>query len=136
MKLRIDGKVVSQGDDLIQAWMNHFHNLSKSKVEGDTLSNLSERIQSLATTSLQNEEYILDVSFTLDEVRGAVARLKSRKSCGSDGLSAEHLKWLGCITPIYKGGGKDPLLTNSYRGITVNLFSPSFLSFWCWRGCA
>ena len=25
---------------------------------------------------------------------------------------------LGIVTPIYKGGGKDPLDTNSYRGIT------------------
>ena len=27
---------------------------------------------------------------------------------------------LGSICPVYKGGGKDPLLTNNYRGITVN----------------
>ena len=26
---------------------------------------------------------------------------------------------LGIVTPIYKGGGKDPLDTNSYRGITL-----------------
>ena len=30
----------------------------------------------------------------------------------------ESLK-LGIVTPIYKGGGKDPLDTNSYRGITL-----------------
>ena len=86
---------MSQRDDLIKVWMNHFHNLSKSLVKEDTLNDLSERIRSLATASLQNEEYILDVPFTLDELRGAVARLKSRKSCGSDGLSAEHVKWGG-----------------------------------------
>ena len=69
-----------------------------------------------------------------------------RKACGLDGLFAEHLKfggqavftWLlnilncvieleaipdilkgGSITPVYKGGGKDPLDKNNYRGITV-----------------
>jgi len=27
---------------------------------------------------------------------------------------------LGSTCPVYKGGGKDPLLTNNYREITVN----------------
>ena len=26
----------------------------------------------------------------------------------------------GVIVPVYKGGGKDPLNVNSYRGITIN----------------
>ena len=26
---------------------------------------------------------------------------------------------MGIITPVYKGGGKDPLDTNNYRGVTV-----------------
>ena len=70
--------------------------------------------------------------------------LKPGKSAGHDLLQPEHLKhggevlniWiqqvcnvelesvpdslkLGIVTPIYKGGGKDPLDTNSYRGITL-----------------
>ena len=73
--------------------------------------------------------------------------MKLKKSSGPDNLSAEHLRhgghsvviWLteilnsivdaehvppslklGITIPIYKGGGKDPLDTNSYRGITLN----------------
>ena len=72
-------------------------------------------------------------------------QLKSGKSAGHDLLQPEHLKhggealkiWiqqvcnaivelsvpnslkLGIVTPIYKGGGKDPVDTNSYRGITL-----------------
>ena len=76
----------------------------------------------------------------------ALDELKMRKACGADGLLAEHLKfggqplhtWLlkifnciveleaipdmfkcGSITPVYKGGRKDTLDKNSYRGITV-----------------
>ena len=76
----------------------------------------------------------------------AIDKSKMRKACGPDGVLAEHLKyggqplytWLlkilnciveleaipdmfkyGSITPVYKGGGKDPLDKNSYRGITV-----------------
>ena len=80
----------------------------------------------------------------------AVSRLKLRKAVGPDGLMAEHLRaagvspiiWLmnvlhsaveleavpdilkkGILIPVYKGGGKDPLLVDSYRGITL---TPTF----------
>ena len=73
-------------------------------------------------------------------------KLKCGKTAGHDGVQAEHLKYggpilskwllqvcnavtvleqvphtlkLGIITLVYKGGGKDPLDRNSYRGITV-----------------
>ena len=73
--------------------------------------------------------------------------MKIKKSAGEDGFTAEHLKYggnciivwlaeilnaivdseqipvclkLGITIPIYKGGGKDPLNVNSYRGITIN----------------
>ena len=121
---------------------------SKSREHSeDGLKQLGNKINDLAIASLSNEEHILDVPFTLEEVKCAVMKLKSRKCCGPDGLSAEHLKWggdslhlwllgivnsiidleeipplfkLGSICPIFKGGGKDPLLINNYRGITVN----------------
>ena len=147
-KLRVDGKVLSNKDDLPGAWANHFSKLSKSRVLSDKgLKQLGNKINDLATASLSNNEYILDIPFTLEEVECAIKKLKSGKSCGPDGLSAEHLKWggdslhlwllgivnsiidleeipplfkLGSICPVYKGGGKDPLLTNNYRRITVN----------------
>ena len=69
-----------------------------------------------------------------------------RKAPGSDGFMSEHLKaggeaiaiWLtrilnavvdvetirsvlklGVIVPVYNGGGKDPLRTDNYSGITL-----------------
>ena len=33
------------------------------------------------------------------------------------------------ITPVYKGGGKDPLDKNNYRGITVASVLPKVLEF-------
>ena len=44
---------------------------------------------------LSNNEYILDVPFTLEEVECAIKKLKSGKSGGPDVPSAEHLKWGG-----------------------------------------
>ena len=79
-----------------------------------------------------------------------------RKACYLDGLLGEHLKfggqavltWLlkflhciveleaipdifksGSITPVYKGGGKDPLDKNSYIGITVASVPAKVLEF-------
>ena len=76
-----------------------------------------------------------------------MTNLKSKKVAGPDVIVAEHLKWggetlrlwllgvinsivemeeippmfkSGLLSPVYKGGGKDPFLTTNYRGITVN----------------
>lgn len=100
----------------------------------------------LEIQSCKNEEFLLNVPFTAEEVSGAVNRLKRRKAQGPDGLMAEQteaggdvlITWLvnilnavvdlevvpevlksGVIVPIYKGGGKDPLKVDSYRGITL-----------------
>ena len=83
----------------------------------------------------------------VEEVEQAIRRLKpANRFGGSDSLTPEHLKfwgpifknWLcqlfnhlltfeqiptvfkqGVIIPVYKGKGRDPLLTSSYRGITL-----------------
>ena len=96
--------------------------------------------------SCKNEEFLLNVPFTAEEVLEGVNTLKRRKTLGPDELMQEHLKaggdavitWLmkilndvvdldvgpeelksGVIVPIYKRGGKDPLKVDSYRGITL-----------------
>ena len=148
-KLRINGQVLSNKDALVDAWANHFSSLSNSMLPSE--EGLNKKMDDLATASLSNEEYILDVPFTLEEVAYAVNKLNSGKACGPDGISAEHLKlggkplhlWLlgivnsiidmeeiplsfklGSICPVYKGVGKDPLLPTNYRGITMtSMFS-------------
>ena len=84
---------------------------------------------------------ILDVPFCAEEVEAALKRLKPGKSAGHDMIDPEHIKYGGeilqiwiqqvcnaivelehvpeslklCIvTPLYKGGGRDPLDTSSY----------------------
>ena len=56
------------------------------------LSNLMNHVDTLASQSLKNEEYLIDVPFTLGVVEKAVKRLKKRKDPGPDGLMAEHLQ--------------------------------------------
>ena len=86
----------------------------------------------------------------------AVSKLKKKKAPGPDGLLAEHLKageeavviWLmnilnatvglesvptvlkrGVVVPVYKGGGKDPMKIDSYRGITLTSMVAKVLEF-------
>ena len=103
-----------------------------------------DEVQRLIRFSLDNKDYLFDVPFALKEVEGVLQKLKLGKAAGHDGLQAEHLKYGGPVlrdwvlkickaiveaenipsllkTGIvtHKGGGKDPLNTNSYRGITL-----------------
>ena len=146
-KLKVSNNLVTDKEDLLRTWADHFTELSKSKInDSEDLQCLNDKVQSLYNASLSNEEYLLDTPFTVEELGQALRKLKMRKACGLDGLFAEHLKfggqavftWLlnilncvieleaipdilkgGSITPVYKGGGKDPLDKNNYRGITV-----------------
>ena len=110
----------------------------------------------LESRSHMNEEYLLDAPYTADEASRAVSKLKKKKAPGPDGLLAEHLKagreavviWLtnilnaivelesvptilkrGIVVPVYKGGGKDPMKIDSYRGITLTSMVAKVLEF-------
>ena len=147
-RLRIDDALVSDPSLLLEAWAEHFQNLAKSQENTNpALKESIEQCVTLLSTSFQKEEVFLDVAFNTEEIDHAVNKLKIKKSAGLDNLTAEHLKYggnsiivwlteilnaivdmeqipaclkLGITIPIYKGRGKDPLNTNSYRGITIN----------------
>ena len=101
----------------------------------------------MEATSIIQDDQILDSEILVEEVEVALRLLKLGRSKGADGLSAEHLiyggtaivLWLkkilnriisleevpsclkeGVIIPVYKGKGKDPMVTHSYRGITLS----------------
>ena len=105
-----------------------------------------QEINKMMHDSFNNEDSLLDVPFTSEEVDSVLKKLKLGKAAGQVGVQAEHLKcgglilrdWIlqicnaitelehvpdslkiGIITPLYKGGGKDPLDTHSYRGGTL-----------------
>lgn len=72
-------------NDLLNAWADHFSTLSKTRLQAEEgLQNLDEKMNDLASASLSNEEYILDVPFTLDEVISAVMKLNLEKSGDPD----------------------------------------------------
>ena len=157
-RLVVDGgEVVSDPESLLQVWASHLSQLCKSR--GDDLPGLEalkERMDLLALQSNRSEEVLLDVPFSSEEVSAAIEKLKNRKAARPDGLMVEHLKlggesvvtWLtnilnavvelevvpdalktGLVIPVYKGGGKDPLKVNSYRGVTLTSMVAKVLEF-------
>ena len=81
---------------MLSASANHFCEHSKSRAGSEeSLQQLASKLNSLAMKSLFNEEYILDVPFTLEELGCSIRKLKSGKASCPDGLLAEHLKWGG-----------------------------------------
>lgn len=83
-RLMVDGEVVSDPQLLMEAWLHHFGNLDiKSQIDDcPELLLLQKRIETLASQSLENGEYFLDVPFVDEEVGNAVRRLKKRWAPG------------------------------------------------------
>ena len=96
LKLMRDGRIVSDKEEMLKIWAQHFESLATSGVsEREELRSLAEKMQELTERSKGNEEYILDVPFTAEEVERALSRLKRRKAAGPEGLMAEHLQEAG-----------------------------------------
>ena len=142
-KLATDDGQTTDPSEILSTFQKYFSSLSSSQMAQDKsqqiITSLLQRSYNQCNSILQDE---------LSEIRSAVKHLKCGKAAGPDGLTAEYIKyggiavlrWLlkvfnrilsledippcikeGIITPIYKGKGKDPLLTTSYRGITISL---------------
>ena len=54
---------------------------------------------SYQSSSLQNEDYILDTEINIEEIEAAIIKLKHGKSCGPDDILPEHIMYSG---PVFK----------------------------------
>ena len=74
--------------------MKHFSELAKLRQdEMPGMAELQQEVHRFALESMGNEDMLLDVPFSSEEVSAAVSKLK-------EGLY---------VVPVYKGSGKDPL---------------------------
>ena len=75
-RLRVDGVVVSDDDEFRETWAAHFRELGKSSVSTECGLQELELIvnDEMARESLSNEECILNVPFTFDEVSNVVRK--------------------------------------------------------------
>ena len=92
-KLVVGEEVVEDLDMLLKVWADHFQHLGESKL-GQSLDSCEwiKMVDSLAMSSLLDEDCLLDVPFTTEDISRAIKKLKARKAPGPDGLMAEHLK--------------------------------------------
>ena len=146
-KLLHNGSLVTGTKELLSCWANHFASLGKSQcVSNEHLKKIQSRLSALECASLNESDSVLDSEILVDEVVFAINHLKRNRAGGPDAVSPEHLKfcgslfkkWLcnifnhicqleciplffkkGIIIPVFKGKGKDPLLMENYRGITL-----------------
>ena len=146
-KLFSQDSLITDTDSLLKCWAEHFSSLGQSQCHSnDSLKKSQLFINDLASESLSRCDNILYSEIDEEEVDFAIRRLKKNRAGGADNISPEHLKfsgtvfrkWLcyifncicqlehipqcfkdGIIIPVFKGKGKDPLLTKNYRGITL-----------------
>ena len=146
-KLLVNDSLITDSEDLVTIWSNHFISQGKSQSSSNESLNLIQSdVHDFESVSLSEGDHVLDTAIEVEEVEFAINRLKRNRAGGPDKLSPEHLKFSGpvfrnwlchvfnCITqleripscfklgiviPIYKGKGRDPLLIKSYRGITL-----------------
>ena len=96
---------------------------------------------------MENDKYLLDTPFTSEKINAAIKAWRSQKAAGPNRIVAEHLKadgetvsiWIRAVMHaiielkevyiflksrivilVYKGGGRNPLTTDSYR-VSVSL---------------
>ena len=165
----VNGNVVSDQEALLEVWLERFSGLAKSRRDVLPGLNVLQRRAHAVSSGVESQGAArdpLDIAFTAEDVTKAVTRLKLKKAAGPDGLMAEHLRnggdtlviWLmnilnsvveleavpsflkmGNLVPVYKGGGKDPFLVNSYHGFTVTSTIAKFWnsSSWAdWKQCS
>ena len=147
--LRLNGSITSDPPTILNAWEDHFKGISACPAQDHSplLLEAGQQMVHLTHSSRENEDFVLDTPFTSEEIDRVLHNLKPGKSAGHDQVQPEHLKYggaalslwikqvanaiielesipqslkLGIVIPLYKGSGKDPLDTSSYRGITVS----------------
>ena len=145
-KLLFDGSLITDSEKLLCTWASHFKQQSCLQFSAnDSLKDLQHKIQDFEMDPFGNVRTFLNTSIDVKEVEHALRTLKPKRSGSSDNLSPEHRKhcgpifrnWLcqifnvcqleqisscfkrGIVIPCFKGKGRDPLLLESYRGITL-----------------
>ena len=144
--LHVDGKTITGSQDIANHFKLFFSRLASSTTSS-TLHDVASTIPQLEVMSYGHADQVIDDDIDVEEIESALKLLKENKSGGLDGLKAEHFKygvehlklWLkkifnrilvledtpqcmkdGLLFPVYKQQGKNPLLLNSYRGITIS----------------
>ena len=133
-KVMEGGALITGAPEVLNVWENHFRKISTPK-----LQEIAKSLPEFKTASRLNCDSVIGDGITNDDIELSLKKIKCRKRGGEDGVCAEHLRYGGewlkmwmkkifneivttecipacmkssLIKPIYKGRGKDPLLSS------------------------
>ena len=99
-RLLVNKNVVTNPSEVCAAWATHFESLGTSKLpESAPLQDLQSRLTYYQSTSLQNEDSVLESEIDIMEIDTEIGKLKQGKSPVPDGILPEHIIHSG---PIFK----------------------------------
>ena len=95
-------QVIYEVNDILKVWSNHFAALGTPKddpkYDQRNFDRVNEEVQQY---NLRDDESIFtEKSISTNEVQKAINKLKMNKSCGYDGISAEHVKYGGALLVV------------------------------------
>ena len=100
----------SGSDNIIKLWKNHFQNLFNCLNSTRTIVNNVNNLTNYDFNALK---------VTIDDIQNAIKRLDNNKTCGSDEIYAEHLK--------YSSEKLYPLLSICFTSLFVHGYLPDSL---------
>ena len=138
--LLINGQIISDEDQVRDLWASYFDHLSTPTIDHPERQELNLLMRRLASMDTSN------IVVTSSMVQEIIADLHNKKAQDKNGFRAEHLKLLSpramqtlanCLTSIINNRsvpsnlktsyklplpkkGKNPLLQDNYRGITIS----------------
>ena len=120
----------------MELFRSYLSKLASSNIDSSSpTSYVSDDMDMLEAISFTHDDQILNTDIIMEEIEATFIALKCGRSKGADGLNSEQLKlWLkkifnaivsleeipssfkeGIVIPIYKGKGKDLLLTSTVK---------------------
>ena len=97
-RLHVDGRLIPDPVQLLEAWTSHFEELAQSRTYVHTdIQDVQQKLSMLASKSFQKEEPFLDVPFSVEEVECILQKMKMKKASGPDDLTTKHLRYGGLL---------------------------------------
>ena len=117
LKLKVNGRTITDREGLLQAWENHYTSLSRNRITREC-NVLAEEMNMEALTSapLSHVDYVLDIEFAVEEI--SIITLPNGKAAGPNGVCSKHLK--------FDGSSLNTWLTQIFNAILL-LVCPLFL---------
>jgi len=97
--VKVNGTIISDPDDVCEAWRNHFTTLYREAnlphYNSNFKSEVDNAVMEMEAESHYRENHVTHNSFTFKEVSDLCKKLKKNKAPGFDSISPEHILYGG-----------------------------------------